>query len=416
MKSVYIETYGCSANQAHSEMMESSLVSNGFKVVGNIGKADVIVINTCIVKSPTENKIRERIKFLVSQYPDKKPVIAGCAADVGMFRKIAPNALFLSSHRSKDMAKLLLKRAKETDKKIRKNPLVNITEIAFGCVSNCSYCMVKLARGDLKSRSVKEIAREVENSIREGCKEIWITSQDCGCYGLDIQTNLAELLENIVKIKGEFKIRVGMMNPTHVKPILGGLIKIYKHPKVYKFIHIPVQSGSDRILRKMRRGYKTKDFERIVKEFRNTFSEVTFSTDVIVGFPGETERDFEKTIELIKKIKPDIVNVSKFGVRPGTEAKRMKQLDNKLVKKRSKKFADLVKKIGMEKNRERVSGECEILITERGKKKNQLMGRDEYYKPVIVESGNERMGKFLKVKITNFGSTHLNAEITRNSV
>lgn len=414
MKSVYIETYGCSANQAHSEVMEYSLVSNGFKVVENITKADTIVINTCVVKSPTENKIRERIKFLVNEYPKKKLVIAGCASDVGMFKEIAPNALFLSSHKSRDIVKFFSKLVRETDKKIRKNPLVNITEIASGCSGSCAYCIVKLARGDLKSRKIEEVSKEIENSIRDGCKEIWITSQDCGCYGLDIGTNLAKLLEKIVEIKGDFRIRVGMMNPAHIKPILKELVDIYKHPKVYKFIHIPVQSGSDRILQKMRRDYETMEFVRIVEEFRK-LPNVTLSTDIIVGFPGESEEDFNKTFELLKRIKPDIVNVSKFGVRPGTEASRMKQLDNKIVKERSKKLASLVREIGLEKNKKWISKRCEILISERGKRRNQFVGRNESYKPVIVEGKNNLMGRFLKVRISDFAITHLDAEITRNS-
>ncbi len=416
MRLVYIETYGCSANQAHSEMIEGSFVNNGFKVVKNIGKADMIVINTCIVKSPTENKIRERIKFLVSEYPDKKLIIAGCAADLGMFREIAPDALFLSSHKSKDIARLISKGMKETDKKIRKSPLVNITEIASGCLGSCAYCIVKLARGDLRSRSVEDIAKEVGDSLRDGCREIWITSQDCGCYGLDIETNLIELLEMAVSIKGEFRIRVGMMNPTHIKPILSELIEIYKHPKIYKFIHIPVQSGSDRILRKMRRGYRAKDFERMVKEFRDSLPNITLSTDIIVGFPGESESDFEETLGLVRRIKPDIVNVSKFGSRPRTEASRMKQLDNKVIKERSKRLADLVGRIGLEKNKEWISKECEILVTERGKRKNQFVGRNGSYKPVVVGSKKDMMGEVLKVRITNAGITHLKAEITRNSV
>ncbi|UCC91450.1 MAG: TRAM domain-containing protein, partial [Candidatus Aenigmatarchaeota archaeon] len=183
----------------------------------------------------------------------------------------------------------------------------------------------------------------------------------------------------------------------------------------YKFIHIPVQSGSDRVLRKMRRGYETKDFERIVKEFRK-LPDITLYTDIIVGFPGEKESDFKKTIELIKRIRPDIVNTSKFAPRPRTEASRMKQLDSKIVKNRSKRLADLVKRIGLEKNRKWVSKECDILITERGKRKNQLTGRNESYKPVIVEGKKNLMGKFLKVRITKFGTTHLKAEIIRNSV
>ena len=178
MKSFYIETYGCSANQAHSEVMVSSLVSNGFRVVKKPEKADAIVINTCVVKSPTENKIRERIKFLVGNYPKKKIVIAGCASDLGMFREIAPNAYFLSSHKSGYIVNFFSKAVREADKKIRKNPVVNITEIASGCLDSCSYCIVKLARGGLKSRKVNEISKDIDNSIREGCNEIWITSQN----------------------------------------------------------------------------------------------------------------------------------------------------------------------------------------------------------------------------------------------
>ncbi len=305
---------------------------------------------------------------------------------------------------------------KKTGKKIRKNQLVGITEIASGCLGACAYCIVKFARGNLKSRKIEEILKEIENSLKDGCKEIWITSQDCGCYGLDIQMNLADLLRQIVEINGDFKIRVGMMNPNHMKPILGELIEIYKNPKIYKSIHIPVQSGSDKILKSMRRGYKVKNFEKIVKEFRKIFPNITLSTDIIVGFPSEKESDFKETIEMIKRVRPDIVNISKFAPRPRTKAKRMKQLDNMVIKKRSKRLADLVRKIGMEKNKEWLSKECEILVTEKGKRKNQLMGRNEYYKPVIFEGKKNVMGKFLKVKITNFGLTHLNAETIRNSV
>ncbi len=414
MKCVYIETYGCSANQAHTETMQGALLENGFRNVSKPDKADVIVINTCIVKSPTENKIRDRINFLVKKYPKKKLVITGCAADMGLFRKLAPDALLLSSHKAKAIAKLLLKEAKETDKKARKNPIVGITEISSGCLGNCSYCVVKLARGNLKSRPPKEIEREVKASIADGCREIWITSQDCGCYGLDTGTNLAELIKKIAALDGDFRIRIGMMNPTYIKPILGGLIKVYKNPKVYKFIHIPVQSGSDRILKAMKRSYTATDFENIIRSFRQAVPDVTLSTDIIVGFPGESESDFEKTLELLKRIGPDIVNISKFGSRPKTEAAKMKQLDNKIVKERSAKLAEMTVKICLEKNRRWIGKECGILVTEKGKEKYQLMGRNECYKPVIVEGKKHLMGHFFKVKIVGAGQTYLSAKIIRS--
>jgi len=413
MKSVYIETYGCSANQSHSEIMAGVLKDNGFSIVKKIENSDAIVINTCIVKTPTENRIRDRIRSIRKKYPGKKLVIAGCATDgeYRIFRKIAPDALFLSSHRSGDIAKLLSGGKKQTERRIRGNPIVGITEISSGCLGDCSYCVVKLARGDLISIRPKEIAKDVENSLREGCREIWVTSQDCGCYGKDIGTNLAELIKELVEIKGDFRIRVGMMNLVHIKPIMKELVEVYENPRMYKFIHIPVQSGSDNVLRRMNRGYRAKDFETIVNAFRKAFPSITLSTDIITGFPGETEGDFEQTLSLIKRMKPDIVNVSKFSPRPRTEAKRMKQLDNRIIKERSKKAAELVSKIAHERNKELVKGEFSVLVNEKGKKKNQFMGRNECYKPVVLTSRKNVMGRTLKVRITSAGKTYLVGEI-----
>jgi threonylcarbamoyladenosine tRNA methylthiotransferase CDKAL1 len=415
MKRVYMETYGCSANQAHAETMQGVLADNGFSIVKNSEKADVLLINTCIVKSQTENKIRHRLMYLAEKYPRKKMLIAGCAADVGLFRNIAKNAAFLSSLKPEDAARLLKNQTKESKRKARRNPLVGITEIASGCLGNCAYCIVRLAKGDLKSRSPEAIVQEVENAIKEGCEEIWVTSQDCGCYGLDKKTDLAELLEKIVGIKGNFRIRIGMMNPVHIEPITDALIDIYKNPKIYKFVHIPVQSGSDRILRLMKRGYGAGDFEKIVERFRGAVGNMTLSTDIIVGFPGETEQDFCKTLEMIKRVKPDIVNLSKFGPRPGTEAAKMKQVENRIIKERSSKIARLLKEIETGKNMEWIGKECEIVITERGKKANQFMGRNESYKPVVVESKKNLMGKVLRVRISDADQTYLSAEIIQKS-
>ena len=158
---------------------------------------------------------------------------------------------------------------------------------------------------------------------------------------------LPQLIERICKIPGDFKIRVGMMNPTYVREpkLLAALIGAYKHPKVSKFLHLPVQSGSDKILKAMKRGYTVSDFEKIVAAFRAEIPDIYISTDVIVGFPGETEEDFQKTIALIEKIKPGKVNVSKFGPRPGTEAAGMGQLDAKTIGERSRKLHILTKGI-----------------------------------------------------------------------
>jgi tRNA A37 methylthiotransferase MiaB len=193
---------------------------------------------------------------------------------------------------------------------------------------------------------------------------------------------------------------------------MDSLIETYRNDKVYKFLHVPVQSGSDRILRSMRRNYKVSEFIRIVSNFRKVIPGINIITDVITGFPGETEEDFQKTVDLLKIIRPDVVNVSKFGARPGTEAEDMAQLDNRLIKTRSAELSGLVRRLALEKNREWVGWSGEILVSERGTGKNQWIGRNIAYKPVLMESRENLLGKRLNVRIEGAELTHLVGSIT----
>ncbi len=429
IKNIGIKTFGCAANISDSQIMKNLLIKNGFRIT-SLDKSNCLIVNTCGVKSVTEERIMSYLKKLSSR--GKKFIIAGCLPKININRikKEIPKFYAIMDTKSIDKIVDIIKKLEmgksgfiflsekfpNKPKMIVRIPgqITGIVQISEGCNLKCSYCATRFGRGKLNCFSPKDIGKSINHLVKGGCKEIFITSQDNASYKCK-GFRLPELLKMVVGIKGNFRIRVGMMNPAFVKPILSELVRVYKNPKIYKFIHIPVQSGSDRVLRKMRRGYETKEFERIVKEFRK-FPYITLSTDIIVGFPGERESDFRKTTELIKRIRPDIVNISKFSPRPRTEASRMKQLDSKIVKNRSKRLAALVKRIGLEKNRSWVSKECEILITERGKRKNQLTGRNESYKPVVVEGKGKLLGKFLKVKITEFGTAHLKAEIIRNSV
>jgi MiaB/RimO family radical SAM methylthiotransferase len=189
-----------------------------------------------------------------------------------------------------------------------------------------------------------------------------------------------------------------MMNPVHTKQILNELIKVYKNEKIFKFLHLPVQSGSDRILKLMNRGYNAEDFLEIAERFRKEFPQLTFITDIIVGFPSETDEDFKKTIELIEKIKPDIVNISKFGSRSGTEAAKMKQLDAKTVNGRSAVLHKIVKQISLEKNKEWIGWKGEILIDEIGSS-GSFIGRNFAYKPIAIKTKENIFGNLIEVKI-----------------
>lgn len=349
---IYFESYGCTANKNNTEIMKGLVKQAGLEITGNPSIADILVINTCIVKGRTEKKIERRIKDLSKL--GKPVIVAGCMPEVRKERLDGKNIYLLGTHHFRDINKLIRKiyqrgyrneeftSKRDEEKlltgKIPTNKKIGITQISEGCLGNCSFCLVKYAKGKLFSYSLKRIIKNIRNDL-ENCKEIWITSQDNASYGLDRgKRKLPELLKKIIKLKGRFKVRIGMMNPNNVIPILDDLIEIYKNDKIKKFLHLPVQSGSNRILKKMNREYKIEDFKRIIRRFRKETPEIKIWTDIIVGFPEETREDFEKTKQLVKEVKFNKINISRFWRMKGTEAEKMNQLSHKIVKKRVKEL------------------------------------------------------------------------------
>lgn len=357
MKKIYAPVYGCPSNIADCEIALGLLKQAGFGIVDSPQKADLNIIFTCIVKTPTEQRMIQKIQELTKA--GRPLIVAGCMTKTSqrVIEKINPSASLIgpdSIEHIADMAHAALEGKKvifvgdERKTKVglprqRKSKDVGIVPISIGCLSDCSYCAVRFARGRLKSYPAEKIVEEVDALVKDGCAEIWLTSQDNGCYGLDIGTNLAALLKAVCADDGDFKIRVGMMNPMHINKFLDELIAAYKNEKIMKFLHMPVQSGSDKILRTMKRGYAVANFVAIVERFREEIPDLFLSTDVIIGFPGEAEEDFQATVTLLKKTKPDKVNISKFGARRGTEAAKMKQIDVKIIKERSKNLYEVVK-------------------------------------------------------------------------
>lgn len=414
MPNIYIESYGCSASQSEAEIMAGLLEKAGFSVIKNERFADLIIVVTCYVKSNTENKILFRIKQLKDLYPDKKMIIAGCMPE-GIYRTIAerfPNASLLSTHHIKDIAQAAKKtlegkhveylgKSEEVKlclPKIRKNPVIDIVPILSGCNSYCSYCCVRFAKGELFSYPKEMILKEIENSLKQECKEFWITSQDNASYGLDNKSKLPELLDEISAIPGKFFVRVGMVNPKNVLPIASDLIKSYQSNKIYKFLHLPLQSGDNEVLKKMNRGYSVEDFLKIVKEFRKNLN-LQLWTDVIVGFPEETEEQFENTIKIIKEVRPDWTNASRFGLRPNTPANNLRQLSPETINERSERMSKIIRNISLERNKEWIGWEGPVLISKKGKEQNQWLGRNPAYKLILIESKEKLLGKFVDVKI-----------------
>jgi MiaB-like tRNA modifying enzyme len=330
-----------------------------------------------------------------------------------LIREIAPNASLVGIHHVKNIAEVVEKivvnktvekigkrnEVKLNCPELRKNQIIQIVQISEGCNGICTYCIVRFAKGKLFSYPEDEIVKQIESGIKNNCKEIWLTSQDTAAYGQDIKTNLVELLKKIISIEGNFKVRIGMMDPNNLIIILGDLIKILKSDKIFKFLHIPIQSGNDEILKKMKRPYTINKLKKIIKKLRKEIPEITISTDIICGFPGETEEQFNDSVKLIKEIKPDVLNISRFWPRPGTKATLMKnQVHGRITKKRSQILTKEFNKICTEKNKKWLSWEGEVLVDEIGQK-GSFISRNYCYKPVVIKSKNNLLGKKVNVRI-----------------
>ena len=399
---VFIETYGCTLNQADSEILKGVLAGKNIGICGSEEEADVIVLNTCFVKTQTQQSIIDRLGKLSG----KKLVVAGCmpAANRDMVEKVSPKASLVGPYSlsrigdavtaayegEKKVFLDIVKDDKFSLPKIRAGVIARIP-LSEGCNSCCSFCVTKLARPVLRSYSEDSIVREIEKCAGAGFKEIQLTSMDTGAYGLDTKTSLASLLRKIGKIDYKFLTRVGMINPEHALRMLPELIDAFRSDKLYKFLHIPLQSADDQVLRDMNRNYSTGDFMQVVEEFRNEFPELTLATDIIVGFPTESEEAFQRTADVIKELEPDVVNNSKFFPRPKTKAASMKRLSNEVVNERSRVINSLCKKISLEKNRKFIGKKFEVLLTEhRG---DSMAGRTSTYKQVVLNGG--KLGEFV---------------------
>jgi len=411
MAKVVIETYGCTLNQADSRIMGQILKENGYEVeYGKYeGNADYLIVNTCTVKSPTENKIIYRLRKLKGL--GKKLIVAGClaSADAQKVINIVPDASIITTSNVNKIADALkfidngknviidsYNRVDKLQYGLENNSVIARIPISEGCLSNCSFCETKFARGPLNSFSEELILRAVKNAVEQGSKEIELTSQDIGAYGADRKTNIAELLKKVVEIEGSFKVRVGMLNPEHLHRYFDELLEAYKSEKVYKFFHLPVQSGSNKILRDMNRRYTVEDFESYVGEIRKKLN-ASIATDIIVGYPTESDEDFEKSVELIKEIKPEVVNISKFGARPHAPASRLKQLSDKTIKERSIILSRIVREIGFNERNKHIGERRKVLITEKNRK--SYTGRDNAYNEIAV-LGQVSLGESVEVEIT----------------
>jgi len=406
-------------NQSDSDIMRGIIAKN-FELVESVSEADVVIINSCGVVDFTERKILKRAESLKRQ--GKKVVMAGCLPRIATKKclevsdaLVSPDNVHVIDLAVRSVLKgekpILIDRT-SIDKseiscvkrRLRENAIA-IVSIAEGCTGRCSFCATRFARGRLRSFKLESIVEEVRWCVENGFKEIQITSQDTGAYGLDKgRYMLPDLLRAISEIEGDFRVRVGMMNPRHAFDMLDDLLNSFESEKIYKFIHVPVQSGDESVLRDMNRDHSVEDFVEVVRAFRRRFDDVMVSTDIIVGFPTETEEAFWKTYELIKDVEPDIVNITRFSKRPFTPAYKLKEIHGWIVKERSRKLTELARSIGLKRNRRFIGKGLRVLITKNGKNGTKL-ARADSYRPVVVREGN--IGEFINVRIVDCAFNYL---------
>ncbi len=390
--------------------MEELLEDGGHEIVPSEDAQASLIVTCCVIGS-TERRMLKRIKELDEE--DRKILVGGCMASImkEKVRAVSPEAVFISP---RNLEEILSKVGEIEGVPVRgdggeKPPdfIDAIVPIGQGCTEQCSYCVTRLARGSLDSYSEDYILEVVERRLRAGSKEIRLTAQDTAAYGKDIGSSLPSLLRKVTSLNGEFRVRVGMANITNLLPVLEEALEAYDSEKVYKFLHVPVQSGSDEVLERMRRRYSVLDFKRVCKAFRERFPDSSISTDIITGFPGETEEEFRSSIELMREIRPEIINVTRFSAREGTEAFEMDdQVPGWMSKERSRELSRLRTIMTLEKNNSLIGNVYGVMTTEHVKE-GTTMGRTDSYRPVVLPE-HLPLGSFYEVEIASATDAYLN--------
>ena len=406
----FVESYGCTMNYGEGDQLSRRMEALGHQRAGSAEDADVVILNTCTVVETTEKKMVKRMNDLRAS--GKDVIVTGCMAKVQGSRIMLrlPEALIVPPEEY-DLFTGMVESRFGTGCCTERTPYgrTAIMPIAQGCLGKCSYCITRLARGKLISRPVDELVDEFRDLIDSGVKEILVTAQDTACYGLDIDTDLGSLLKEFLKFDGDYRIRIGMMNPNYLDRILDDMIEVLKDPRVYRFLHIPVQSGSNAILKDMKRRYTVNKFLGIVNRLRDEIPDISIATDIICGFPGETDFDHQRTIALLRKLRADTVNITRFSVRPGTEAASMKEVQGNVIKERSQELTEVKNAVEYDVNSKLIGNRYRVLVTEEGRN-GTMIARTDNYRPVTI-GGDLPIGTFVDVEITDCASTYLVGKI-----
>ncbi len=425
MAKIAFLTFGCTLNQSDSEIMMGSLCSAGYEIVDTVDDAELVVVNGCSVKNLAESKFFKAVRR--SFDAGKKVVVAGCVVSAEQ-SLVVDRLKNVSCVGTKQLGKIVHvveetlagnvvqllgvdKNERLNVPRVRKNSVIGIVPISEGCLGECAYCKARFARGSLVSYDLDAIVAQVRSDVADGCREIWLTSQDCGAYGKDIETNIVKLLRAVCAVEGNFMVRVGMMNPNFALEHLDELISVFQSNKnkLFRFLHLPLQAGSDVVLSRMRRKYTVSEFVNVCSMLRSAMPEFTLATDIICGFPGETVAEFEETKRIVHEVGFDVINISRFWARPGTEAALMSgQLSGTDTNLRSREMKFVKEKVVLARNKIWEDWSGEIVVDERGTvgEEESWIGRNFAYKPVGL-LGSFSLGQNVNIRVEKVHTYYL---------
>ena len=397
---VCILTYGCTYNEGDSARLQDILTHRGSVVVGNPEDAWVVILNTCVVIGKTERKMIRTIREMEAN--GKEVWVTGClpSARSDILREFPSVRVLLPQeiHAISDQA--------PSD---ASGP-VAVVQAGSGCLGHCSYCITRIARGRIQSVPQEEITNRIRAAVSGGAVEIRLTGQDLSAYGCDQGISaLPSLLQKIGSIEGRFLVRLGMMNPATLIPIVEDVADALCNEHFFSFIHLPVQSGSDTVLSRMERGYTVSGYMDLVRILRKKLPDISIATDIIAGFPGESEEEFNRTRDLLIRLRPDMVNITRYSYRPGSSVSREYELPDRICKDRSRELVRTGYQILKERKQEMVGKTGEILITEQ-LRPGTVMGRSRSYTGVVVGE-NLTVGDRYLVEFSGERTHYLTGEV-----
>lgn len=414
---VFFTTFGCKVNQYESQEMSELLAKDGYTILNSAENADIIIVNSCTVTAEGVRKVRQTVRKLKKNNPNAVMVLTGCAsqAEPDIINDLPEIDILMGNRTNTDIVKIL-KSYFETHtilnahvKHLREDAFIGtgitkfdghtraFLKIQDGCDRYCSYCLIPYARGFSRSKALEDIDRELNELNDNGYKEIVFVGINLSDYGKGTEHSLPDALELAEKYENIKRVRLGSLEPDHITREM--IERLGRLKKLCPQFHISLQSGSDSVLKKMNRHYNAQEYKALTENLREVFPDATITTDILTGFPTETEEEFNETVEFAKAIKFEKAHIFPYSVREGTKAAALPQLTNAVKEKRAKLLTEVTNETRKEYLKKQIGKTVNVLFET--DKEEFSEGYTENYTPVRIYDSIKRSGEIIKVKITD---------------